>query len=399
MIIAENVQSRWFGKRRVKTLACVLAANPPVAAFLEDALQDQGFIIDTGAQSLTEIDTDLIDLALIAFSSVGSSARDALEFLGNRLFEGSVMLFGPPSISTGSALQELGEALGLNMLPILSTPFSETQLKTNVSGLVRDPPAPPPVNADEAVRSGWLELWYQTKLDVRSLTTAGAEGLVRIRHPTWGIVPPAYFIPAKGDPGFSELSEFVIGRVLEDWRYFAENGQKMKLAINIPWSFLEQPNTIRLLHDLLPQDPSFEGIVFEINAADIIRNLPFACDVANELRFYNVGVAIDDVGANWPGLLEAATCPFVELKIDRQFVNSSSSDSLKRIVCGQIVEFALQKGVRSVAVGVENVADFHTMRLLNVSEVQGFLFGRPAPVNKLARSLALVQPLDQYTDG
>lgn len=387
MNTTEAIHPRWFGRRRVRTRACVFDPKRHIATFLKDALQDEGFIAETCSHDPDAVDTELIELALVAFNSVANDARETLEFLSARAFDGKVMLFGPCPSSKGTALQELGATLGLTMLPILGTPFSEAQLRTNVADMIRKSPAAPPMNADEAVRAGWLELWYQTKLDTQNLTMTGAEGLVRIRHPTWGVVPPAYFIPDEGDPGFCELSEFVIGRALEDWHRFADQGQTMRLSINIPLSFLEQPNTIRLLRDLLPDHPSFDGIIFEISGTEIISNLPFACEIANELRFYNVSVAIDDVGTEWPGLLEASAFPFCQLKIDSQFVHGMSDDKLKGIVCNQIVEFAQQKGARSIAVGVENVADFHAIRLLNVSEVQGFLFGRPAPPNKLSRAL------------
>ena len=37
-----------------------------------------------------------------------------------------------------------------------------------------------------------------------------------MRHPTWGVVPPAYFIRENDDPDFLRLSEVVINRAVED---------------------------------------------------------------------------------------------------------------------------------------------------------------------------------------
>jgi len=34
-------------------------------------------------------------------------------------------------------------------------------------------------------------MWYQPKIDLREMLLCGAEALIRMRHPTWGIVPPA----------------------------------------------------------------------------------------------------------------------------------------------------------------------------------------------------------------
>src|SRR4051794_12653788 len=79
----------------------------------------------------------------------------------------------------------------------------------------------PLLDIAQAVRAGWLELWYQPKIDARGLAMRGAEALLHIRHPAWGIVAASYFIPNDGGPRFHPLSESVIRRAVEDWSYFA----------------------------------------------------------------------------------------------------------------------------------------------------------------------------------
>jgi len=61
----------------------------------------------------------------------------------------------------------------------------------------------------------WLELWCQPKIETRALVMRGAEALSRVRHPAWGIVPPAYFAPEdSGSP--DAVSDAVISRAVED---------------------------------------------------------------------------------------------------------------------------------------------------------------------------------------
>ncbi len=62
---------------------------------------------------------------------------------------------------------------------------------------------------------------------------------MRMRHPTWGVVPPAYFIPEDSDPHFQCLSEFVIDRSAEDWSYLLEQQSPTDISINLPVSFLK----------------------------------------------------------------------------------------------------------------------------------------------------------------
>src|SRR5260370_11790592 len=104
------------------------------------------------------------------------------------------------------------------MLPALTTPFAAGTLRERVAMLLPEEPAPSPaVYVEEALHAGWLELWYQPKIDARTLVRCGAEALVRMRHPTWAVVPPAYFIPEDDEPAFLHLSQLVINPALRAW--------------------------------------------------------------------------------------------------------------------------------------------------------------------------------------
>ena len=238
----------------------------------------------------------------------------------------------------------------------------------------------------EALKAGWLELWYQQKINVRTLVPGGAEALVRMRHPAWGVVPPAYFIPDDKDPHFRALSEFVIDRAIEDWRYLLESQGPVDLSINLPVSFLGDRQAVRDLCRAMPDHPAFGGLVDRDRQREVIDNPDLTVDVARQLRLHNIAISIDNVGAEWPSLLELRSFPFVELKVDHQFVIGCADDRLKQTVCRRIVELARDHGVRAVAQGIENRADFLAAHDMGFDLVQGYLFGKPVAVRKFARS-------------
>ena len=116
------------------------------------------------------------------------------------------------------------------MLAALGTPYRDADLRERLAELMPDASAPAaPIDVAEALAAGWLELWYQAKVDTRTLIPSGAEALVRMRHPAWGVVPPACFIPDEHDPHFCALSNFVIARAAADWTYFARHYAPVKL--------------------------------------------------------------------------------------------------------------------------------------------------------------------------
>ena len=281
----------------------------------------------------------------------------------------------------------------LARVPPLTTPFAAGTLRERVAMLLPEEPAPSPaVNVPEALHAGWLELWYQQKIDTRTLARRGAEALVRMRHPTWGVVPPAYFIPEDDDPHFLRLSEFVIDRATQDWRYLLQQQSPTDISINLPVSFLRDRQAVRDLCRRTPAHPAFGGLLIEIKSAEVIPNLDLLIDVAKEVRLHNIAVSIDDVGVDWPSLMGLASFPFAEIKVDRQFVTDCANDRLKQTVCRHIIELGKEYGARVVAEGVESRADFIAANEMGFDLVQGYLFGKPMGLKKFARS-ALQHPV------
>lgn len=377
-----------FGRRRVRPTVVIADDKPHIRDFVREALEDMGFIVEDGGDDrLVNLTAGRrMDLVMLGLSAGGVAAGQALETLAATGFDGQVMIFGPAELRMVDALFDLGAQLGLNMLPLLPTPFSDDTLRQAISGLApKEPVALPTLDAAQALRAGWLELWYQPKVNTRSLTIDGAEGLIRMRHPTWGIVPPANFLPDPHDPHFAELSLFVMDRAAADWHDFAADHGHVELAINLPLTYFSDPLAIESLAMRLPQHPAFEGLIVEINGSDLATNIDLARSAARQLRYFNVGLSIDDLGADWPFLLDIGDCPFVEIKVDREFVNGVANDRLKQTTCRSIVELADQLGARTVAEGVETRADFVMARELGFDLIQGFFFGKPTEARKFAR--------------
>jgi EAL domain-containing protein (putative c-di-GMP-specific phosphodiesterase class I) len=382
-----------FGLRKVAPCACV-ADKAHIQDFFCEALEELGFVTcrwerDNVPELLAIQRPDLVVLGL---SEGGILAAEVMEALAANLFRGKVLVFGQAASPMVIAVQKYGAELGLDILPLLPTPFSDESLRQRVAELLRpDAPPSPAVDVAEALHSNWLELWYQPKVEIRSFTLCGAEALVRMRHPTWGIVQPASFIPDERDPNFAALSEFVISQAMRDWRRFVTDYGHIELAINLPMSYLEHPESLDGLAAHMPKHPAFSGAIVEVNGSDLVQRFDVAMRAADKLRFHNIALSIDDLGEEWPLLVDLDNCPFGEIKVDRSVVAGCADDRVKQAVCRRILAIADRLGLRTVAEGVETRADFVAVRELGFDIVQGFFLAKPMDARKFTRRI-LRQP-------
>jgi EAL domain-containing protein (putative c-di-GMP-specific phosphodiesterase class I)/CheY-like chemotaxis protein len=380
-----------FGRRKVVPRVCVTDSKKHLRAFLSEIIEDDLGLVTMECANADELEAtlekNLPDIIVLGVSADGIEAGNVLQLLVRRHFSGKVLTIGTRESILVKAVQQVGEEYGLAMLPPLTTPFSAEALRERISMLLpKEPAGSPAVRVSEALHAGWLELWYQGKIDARSLARCGAEASVRMRHPNWGLVTPAYFIPEDEDPDFLQLSDFVIDRAIEDWRYLVGSQNTTDISINLPVSFLKNRRAVRNFCQRMPSHPAFGGLLIEIDSAEVIQNMDILIDVAKEIRLKNIAVSIDNLGTDWPALMGLENFPFVELKVDRQFVTGCANDRLKRTVCRRIIELAREYGTRVVAEGVETRADFVAANEMGFDRVQGYLFGKPVGLKKFVRA-------------
>src|ERR1700694_1228039 len=66
------------------------------------------------------------------------------------------------------------------------------------------------VTLADVLDRGWCELFYQPKIELKPKRVVGAEGLVRARHPTRGVLSPGLFLPGASERDILALTERVI---------------------------------------------------------------------------------------------------------------------------------------------------------------------------------------------
>lgn len=394
-MIDERIETRrgeviQFGRRPIPPRACVIENKTHVRLFLAEMLDELGFI----AREAFAVDAKNVlrefgpDLVVVGPLGGDAEMRTVLQVLHGQGYNGKVMLFGGRNSAALTRGHEFGESAGLAMLQPLGTPFHDSDLADLLDGFLPVRPAPPlPVDVDEALCNGWLELWYQSKISARSLIPRGAEALVRVRHPTWGVVPAAYFIPGSSDPYLEGLSQFVIAQVLADSMQFASSNHQVQISIQLPLQALENLQFIDRMMEHLPEAMRQSGFLVSVDNADLVNELPLVRDIAAGLRARNIGLSISGVDAQGASMAGRNELPVAEFKVDRKFVRGCADDPVKRFHCAEIVSIARNNGARSVAEGVESQSDFLAVRELGFDLLQGHMFAKPMAPRKFQKTI------------
>ena len=337
-----------------------------------------------------------------------SDAVEVMQHLEHLSYRGKVLLISGRDEGTLREIQHIGKCRGLAMLPPLRKPFRGGELKerllanVEMCGSARSSPAENPENPNvtidlaEALNKDWLELWYQPKIDLKSLTICGVEALIRARHPVQGIVPPAGFLPPPNDPLYQPLSLLVIRRAIEDWVRFSALGYPLTFAVNIPVSVISAPGFVNLVRASLPKDPLFRGLIIEVTENEVAQDSDLLREVANQLKLYDVWLSIDDFGSAYSTLARLLDLPFAEIKLDRSFVSNCGQNEMKGAVCQTVIDLAHRFGALVCAEGVETPEDACFLSDRGCDVAQGYFFARPMPAETLLSNVLVpTRPFDQ----
>jgi EAL domain-containing protein (putative c-di-GMP-specific phosphodiesterase class I) len=129
-------------------------------------------------------------------------------------------------------------------------------------------------------------------------------------------------------------------------------------------------------------------LTFEITESLYLGDAEGAGDLFDALRALGITLSIDDFGTGYSSLAYLKRFPVDNLKIDRAFVRDIASDPGDAALCRAIISMAHLLDMSVVAEGVETEEQLATLEAQGCDLVQGFLLGRPGPVDALERLLA-----------
>jgi diguanylate cyclase (GGDEF)-like protein/PAS domain S-box-containing protein len=231
-----------------------------------------------------------------------------------------------------------------------------------------------------AIERGELLLHYQPLISAKTGKLAGVEALIRWKHPEYGLVSPAEFIPIAEETGLiGAIGEWVLQSACTQMDAWYRCGlPRIAVSVNLSSRQFRQDslaNTIKAVLDETGFDPRL--LELELTESLLMDDIGRSKTVLSELKTLGVSIALDDFGTGYSSLSYLRGFQLDTLKIDRTFtaelMTSETNASIVRATIG------LAKGLhlRTVAEGVETRAQADFLAQHGCEVLQGFLFARP----------------------
>lgn len=237
----------------------------------------------------------------------------------------------------------------------------------------------------QAIELNQFELYFQPKIDFKSMNMQGMEALLRWRHPEKGIIPPLDFIPVLEESGLiNQVGQWVIEEACRKNKNWMDAGlPPLRVAVNISNVQLNQNDFADRVCNILEKTGlEAQYLELELTESGLLADVDSNIERFNKLRDKGITLALDDFGTGYSSLSYICRLPVDVIKIDKEFIHQISSDRQNRSVVTAILSFAHGLRLNIVAEGVETAEQLVFLNAMRCTTAQGYLLSRPLPANE-----------------
>jgi diguanylate cyclase (GGDEF)-like protein len=235
----------------------------------------------------------------------------------------------------------------------------------------------------KALPAGEFELYYQPVVNLESNEISGFEALLRWNHEE-GQVPPSTFIPLAEEIGFIvPLGEWVIREACLAAARWPEH---LSVAVNISAAQFRGASLMPVIVNALAAAglrPT--RLEVEITETVLLQDREATLAVLHQLRALGIRIAMDDFGTGYSSLTYLQSFPFDKIKIDRSFVKDITENAGSLYIVRAVASLANGMGMAATAEGVETAEQLDKIAAVGCTEMQGYLFSKPLPIQEIER--------------
>lgn len=242
---------------------------------------------------------------------------------------------------------------------------------------------------EQALDNGDFQPWYQSITDLVTKKPVGAEALVRWQHPELGMLLPEKFLPVFELDGFIVAMDYYMldaASKLQKRRYY-EGKPMLPLSLTQSHRHLVEADYLEKMRDKVKKYDLSPGMIdLEFAAADFsdLEHPERGERAKNILKgLKNLGFTVTlDYFSQRSSLEAIFSLPIDTVKLAPELLEQNNEEILK-----SVVKLGRERGIRVVALGVENKFQAERLQTSSCEYAQGFFYAKPLPEQEWQKSL------------
>lgn len=236
-----------------------------------------------------------------------------------------------------------------------------------------------------------FELHYQPTVDVRSGMIVGMEALLRWRHPEQGLLTPAKFMTDLENSGLIvPIGNWVLQQACAQSKSWQRQGfASLPISVNISTRQFRQSGFVDTVVNALQENHLAPSLLeLEFHEATLWEDDEYSMQELNRLSQMGIKLSLDNFGNDMISFKSLSKFPIHAIKIDQSLIQQNSLHSSEAVIAKAAIEIARIFRIKGLATGVENESQLEMVRHIACDDAQGYLYGRPLPVNEASELIA-----------
>ena len=240
-----------------------------------------------------------------------------------------------------------------------------------------------------ALKNDTFEMLYQPQYEISSHKLVGFESLIRLKNKKGEYINTQQFINVAEKSGLIyDIDMWVMHNVMKQTRDFVLLHPEVEVSINISGKHITNKGFIEDVIDSL-SETNFppKNLKIEITESSYIRHIDEAAQVVQRLKTLGIKTALDDFGTGYSSLSYLSKMTVDMLKIDKSFVDEILTKEGDKSFVDIIIKLGHLMNCKVIAEGVEDQDQLSTLAFLGCDYVQGYIWGKPIPLENLSNCL------------